>query len=172
MKLVRLGISLLCCAFISLNCQAYSTTIAWDGHTLAADSQRTKGAEKMLGVNKIHRCENRKAWVACAGSTDAIESFIDWYEKAPSEPSRTAKSFVLWQCDIECIIVHDDGHCEAHNTVDRSINDVLGPTAVGSGEAFAQGAMAAGATAEQAIAIVEKLDLFTGGPIRSVLVKK
>jgi ATP-dependent protease HslVU (ClpYQ) peptidase subunit len=165
-------VSLLCCAVISLFSPVLATTICWDGHTLAADSQRTKGTEKMLGVNKIHRCENRKAWVACAGSVDAIESFIDWYDKAPSMPSKTAMSFVLWQCDIECIIVHDDGICEAHNTIDRSINEALGPIAVGSGEAFAQGAMAAGATAEQAIAIVEKLDIFTGGPIKSVLIKK
>lgn len=45
-----------------------------------------------------------------------------------------------------------------------------GPYAIGSGEEFAMGAMLAGSTAAEAVKIASKLDVYTGGPVRTLAV--
>lgn len=45
-----------------------------------------------------------------------------------------------------------------------------GPYAIGSGEEYAMGAMLAGCSALEAVKIAAKLDVYTGGPVRTLTV--
>lgn len=138
------------------------TTIAWDGETLAADSQSTQGGHKWFKEKKIFRYGDKL--VAYAGREDYGTAFLQWV-KAGMEPGEfpeipnNPEGF-----DLIGIVVSDRGvleFCDNGSAAPRKA-----PFAWGSGSHFAIGAMEAGADARQAVKVACRRDLNTGGAVQ------
>ena len=130
------------------------TTIAWDGKTLAADSQCTGDWLEQYPVNKIHKVDD--CYLAGAGNSVDLIAYINGEEIKGDE--------------IEVLRVTKKGKVTYHKNGNGHL-DVKGKTAIGSGAGFAMGAMLAGATATETVKIASKLDPYTGGKIKSVKIK-
>lgn len=141
------------------------TTIAWDGKTLATDSQRTSGDivesddEKKLYVDI-------GGYLAVAGCGDLMgsEEIFNWIksnkvDQFPKIDSKDVSSVICIKKDRSVLIYRHDGH-------GRSISH-RGILADGSGWEIALGAMDAGATAVEAVEIAIKRDINSGGKVQS-----
>lgn len=134
------------------------TVIAWDGHTLAGDRQRTHGGTPVAAtkVFKIQAPDGRLFLVGAAGRADCTQMFVAWLRggEKPLMPSNV-DDFGALVVDVKRRVwnIHDTlfyVHCSAKQW------------AIGSGANYALGAMAAGATAAQAVRIASKLDVHCG----------
>jgi hypothetical protein len=135
------------------------TTVAWDGVMLAAD--RNIGS---LTNGKIFQLKNGE-YVAGAGYYDQIVEIVRWMDagerpaRRPALPDKDAES-------SDIVILRPNKklfwltwpYLRRVPVLDRIV-------AVGSGSAYALGAMAAGANAKQAIEIASRYDGATGGGI-------
>lgn len=134
------------------------TTIAWDGKTLAADSQIT-------GENFIYGVEDRKIFrvnkdlIATAGDSAQCLSFVDWYrDQSQDYPEKMD--------DLAVLVITSNGAFEY--TSHKTPQPVTAPHSVGSGSGFAMGAMLAGASSKKAVDIASRLCKYTGGPVRTM----
>lgn len=148
------------------------TTIVYDrrSRTIAADSQNTTAEGTIVRTNKIEKLKN--GWFLGSGHCLTIGQCRRWAEKNFAETARP--EFGVFLSDTEeygfsCLWVSADG-----NTV-VLIDNEMEPTsieddyvAVGSGASFAIGALDAGASVEDALAIACKRDPSTSAPINIV----
>lgn len=148
------------------------TTLAVKNGVMAADSRVTVESEN--GV-RTYECEKlfRKKIVDAAGDYDVIiglagEStpgllFLDWY--GSSEPAPTA--LTEGEAEFTALILTPHGlfEADAYCRPERVLND---PHAVGSGAPAAMGAMLAGATAAQAVAISCRVDIYSALPVTTM----
>jgi ATP-dependent protease HslVU (ClpYQ) peptidase subunit len=147
---------------------AMATTIAWDGQRLACDSQMTQGHKKLMCKGKFYRSDSRHATLAGGGDVDLLDK-ISHYWKSSDKPLSELKlpdSNPMSQSSrFQLLIVQDDGMAFFYD--DDLINPVQieAPYAFGSGGDFALAAMAMGASAADAIAVAEQLDIYSGGTI-------
>lgn len=132
------------------------TTIAWDGKTLASDSQSNTSFITQKKSNKLHNLKDKViATSGCSGtgiafSKGEFERFPDMEADALFVIKKTGKCFYQgMQHSIPCGKIH----------------------AIGTGADFAMGAMLAGATALEAVKIAIKLDPNSGGRVQSVKIK-
>lgn len=135
------------------------TTIAFCAGVLAADSQATAGGKFEGSVTKI--AKRGQFLAAVCGLAPASRAFLDWFRSGmpgdcpplgDKDDSAwgfiyTPENRVLWFKPSGL----EDFHAPIHST--------------GSGSEIALGAMHAGATPEEAVAIAAKLDIHTGGDI-------
>jgi ATP-dependent protease HslVU (ClpYQ) peptidase subunit len=148
-------IALLLSALLTTISPAMATTIAYDGLSIAADSQATAGTRKHA-TQKLIRCGN--AFVACAGACDQGELFKAWYQSG-ADPDKYPKKLD----DFVGIVVTQLG---AFIYWDKPVAvPISAPYAIGSGAKAAEGAMRAGASAHKAVEIASLIDLYTGGQI-------
>lgn len=135
------------------------TTVAWDGKTLAADSQATMGSLRCTVV-KIAR--SRTGFLAAgAGEINSIVPWLRWVERGlkPDEQpdSLHDKSHV--------IIVDPKGRAYTFEGSTTRLPLRAKFWALGSGMELALGAMAMGADARTAVKVAAKFDVYTGGRI-------
>lgn len=152
------------------------TTIAFDGETLAADSQTTQeGVRLSMLAEKIHVRPEGAAWkvngemVAAFGVAGKLNSAylvqyameLEGFDASHAFPKGTSLTFLA-------ITVDGNVYVGGQNEDDEWawLSKVAAPMAVGSGAELAIGAMAAGANAEQAIEIASRFDTCTGGTVR------
>lgn len=135
------------------------TTIAWDGKTLAADRQITYDKTVEGEVTKIYKRKKDGALCAVAGNLPIAIRFVRWFlaggKGEPPELEKgtaTATSFVIYSPEL-MVKYSNTGWYEV---------ELPNPFADGSGWELALGAMAAGATAEQAVHIASRFDTATG----------
>lgn len=133
------------------------TTVVWDGHTLAADTQITADF-KTHGHSKFYRFSDGSIG-AFAGTWSRVQEaqrFIDGLVDAcPSE-------------DWSALVVHPGGHVDFIDG-DGCRLDVTGTFyAIGSGAHFALGALHCGRTAEEAVRVAGVFDHYTGGAVEVV----
>lgn len=154
---------------ISIFClPAYSTTVAYDGISLAADSQMTQGHRKLMTKSKIYYSSQRNQYIAAAGAVDVLTPVVDFFMKdtKPMTDCKIAGEF-------QVLIV--DG---ATNTAKFYDHDMVSPIEVqapftfGSGDDFALAALICGKSAEEAIEVAEQLDIYSGGHINVMRVQK
>lgn len=136
------------------------TTIAWDGKTLAADRRIDFDGVSDVETTKILK---RRDGALCgtSGAVSLGAAFKRWFLKGEkgerpvlSANGERANGLIIRPNGQ--LVVHDiNGWYEAQAKF----------YANGSGWELAMGAMHAGATAEQAVAIAAKLDGRTGGDI-------
>ncbi len=128
------------------------TTIAYDGKTLAGDSQYS-GDYKYYGRGKMFKLG--PVLVGCAGNSEDVAAFHDWYLVAgDKKPEINALS----------VLIVEDG--AAYKMEEKLVRFELKiPCAIGSGAQFAMGAMLAGKTAKEAVEIAAQLDTGTGGEV-------
>lgn len=131
------------------------TTIAWDGKTLASDSQMTGSYIEQKNVSKIIR--KGGDYYGIAGRLSEGKSFVEGEIDKLSD-------------ETELLIVNAKGKCVWKGR--HASEPMPDKTAIGSGANFAMGAMLAGASAVEAVKIASKLDISTGGKIQSKRVKK
>lgn len=130
------------------------TTIAWDGKTIAADKRSSYHGNPTM---KLTRMADGSI-CGRAGDTESTTEMIAFLDGKRGAPEKTTD-------EVTILRAYPDGHAEmCHN------KGVLFPVnmpffAIGSGSDYAMGAMAAGATAEQAIEIASRFDKDTGGGI-------
>lgn len=132
------------------------TTVAYRAGVLAADSLCT-GAYKHP-MKKLYPIDG--GFVGVAGSLSTSLLVVDWLQGG-DKPDLSNDS------DFEALIIRDGKVFYLDNGL-REI-PLQGPYhAVGSGMDYAMGAMAMGATAEEAVKVARKFDNKTGGAIKKV----
>lgn len=137
------------------------TTIAWDGITLAADSQLNGDFVCRGGVKKVHRVGGDI--VACSGAMEHIMAFIAWYD-----PRSGVDDFPSEIKDFTAFVFQSDtGRVMEYGGTPYPWQLFDAPHATGSGSPYAMGAMLNGANAKQAVKIASQLDDATGGRIYS-----
>lgn len=139
------------------------TTIAWDGETLAADSQVTDDNFVWQHADKkIFKI--RDFYLATAGDADQCMKFLDWFK------NRDISKFPDGMDDVTVLVVGPKV-CDLYGN-GAIPTPIKPPFAIGSGSACAMGAMLAGAKARRAVQIASKLCKYTGGPVRTVKIKR
>lgn len=143
------------------------TTIATDGVTIAADGRTTAGKEIVTDeAKKIHRLPDGSV-VGEAGLCTAGILAVEELAYAIQE-DRHPKNY---KGDYTLLRLTPDGRAIIY------WNELVGieiptPAAIGSGGEFARGAMAAGASAREAVRIATKLDSASGGKVRELKPKE
>lgn len=139
------------------------TTVAWRDGVLAADTLITENDRRCGFTRKIGRIGS-VMWAATGCLIHQV-AFNDWMRggmSGPVPPMKTpegASSTVILIAG-DRLLTFDEHGADHMPLPDRY--------AVGSGAALALGAMAAGATAEQAVAAAIEHDIYSGGPITVV----
>ncbi|MCS0459313.1 hypothetical protein [Rhizobium favelukesii] len=138
------------------------TTIAYRDGVMAGDSRVTYDGSLQGLVTKVFK-SSRGDLVGLCGDTSALPTLKVWAEEKHCRgkiPDFGEDNSVIWvQPDGTAYILEHGTACE-----------IQGPFfAVGSGHAFAKGAMAAGCDAETAVSIAVTFDAHSGGPVKAVV---
>ena len=145
------------------------TTIAFDGVTLASDSLvSTSGrAHPNLRPTKIMR---RGGLVfAAAGTLGNCEAFADWYLGDQRGKCPLREDDPAWVITPPPRGRRVTKLIEFSGGLDYTFI-VQPPCAIGTGESFAIAAMLAGANATRAVRIACKIDVLSGGPVKTIKV--
>ena len=129
------------------------TTIAWDGRTLAADSRNTVGGMPFTGI-KAYRLSDGRLY-AGSGSAEDCEAVLQWLETRGDKPNVK---------DFAAIVIASEKCFRLEDKL------VLIPVltrfhAVGSGRDYAIAAMAMGKTAQEAVLLACRFDIYSGPPV-------
>lgn len=132
------------------------TTIATDGKSMAGDSRGC--------ANNVIRCDNEQKLyrltdgriIGFCGTAGAARDYIAWLEDAAGGDKPKIED------DFSALVLTPEGVVQVHCNCALPDNTDL-PVTIGSGGAIALGAMLAGASPEEAVAISAQRDPFTGG---------
>jgi hypothetical protein len=128
------------------------TIVAWDGHTLAADTLGQRMGAAVV-VNKLFRID-ALCMVGIAGYFDRGLIMVDWI-KGGMMPSEFPEGQDNDETSVDVMIIRKmpDGTVRVSALGHTRIEVPTGTAkfAIGSGAQFAFGAMAMGGTAEQAV---------------------
>lgn len=135
------------------------TTVAYKDGVLAADTQVTDSDTRIANITKIAR--SRSGWVGgICGGAEMASLFLPWIregcdpDNVPTVPSG---------CDVLVVSPQRRMYFVQSRTLILARTPFV---SLGSGSRIALGAMAAGATAEQAVRIACKYDVNTGGKVQ------
>lgn len=152
------------------------TTIAYDGKRIAADRLRNNGESLApLPMEKIWTmsiCGDRLV-VAGAGNPTAVmaiaRTFAAHIDSARKHHALMPEPTLPKDSSASCLIVDVETGRVFHVDSAACSNEVTGtPYACGSGREYALGAMAAGASADDAVRIASAFCPYTGNGIRSI----
>ena len=145
------------------------TTIAWDGKTLAADGQITRDNSIVMTTTQQKIFKNVGVFdvLAFCGDWMPIDDFLDWALKPEDSQPPRGEYTVIFAING---VLH-------FSSMETPLSEcmVLAKGAVdawGSGAHLALGALHSGKSARQAVNLACKLDVFTGGTVRSVRIVK
>lgn len=142
------------------------TTIAIKDKILAFDSKLTADGQFSGFFVKGRRFKNHL--VAAAGSAQEIEAFLDWFEAGATEDLKRKFGLHEREVDIQALSIDRKGNIFLYEDRLYPYRVDAAFYAAGSGGSIAIGAMAAGASAEQALRIAAKFDSYTGGGIKTL----
>lgn len=138
------------------------TTIAYDGFTLATDSQISRNDCIDGYKNKIFQVTG--GTLACAGNTECWVTAVEWFNKGqPQDAKPTLEKF-------QAIYIPDDGGPAVEYFETLIPDAVFIPWAGGSGHSWALSAMKLGRDAAEAVQFAIEIDLYSGGEINSVII--
>lgn len=143
------------------------TTIAWNGHVVAVDSLVTAGSINVGSAEKV-RTRGITAY-ALAGTAALFEPMIAWAEvefaldKKPVAEGDDAET---------TLFVFRGNQCWMIKPKLPYLEEMTAPDAWGAGAEIAIGAMDAGASPERALEIACRRSVHTGGPVRSIDLRK
>lgn len=141
------------------------TTIITDGKTIAADSLSLMGSEPVAYLNRRKLLvRNRKVYAmsGVAGMREALAAWID-AGADPKEAPPTQTDNGGWG-----LIVASPGEVIYVTNTCLYPGLMKPPFSIGSGQAYALGALAAGASPRAAIAIAAQFDVNSGGEIQVI----
>lgn len=130
------------------------TVIAWDGTTLAADSQLNYGTTR-LQCDKIFRLPDGGI-VGLAGPAAKCSRLLRYMREEGPPPKRLQACHAIR-------VGHDGVFLYAESTEPERITSSV--IAIGCGGDFAMGAMRAGKSAEEAVALTIEHDSQCGPPV-------
>ena len=143
------------------------STVAYKDGIIAGDTKLTDGNLK-LHAQKIYRVHD-KLLVGLAGDWLGCLKFLNWIQQNNHYPEITVGwnfeekdtlKFEALVADKDSIAVYD--HCMIKMYIDETF------WAAGSGRDIAIGAMAHGATAEEAVEIATEYDTYTEGEVMTL----
>lgn len=137
------------------------SVIAWDGKTLSADRQSTN-AEMRVSVSKMRKTDD--AIIAWTGAYEYGLLLAQWY----IDGAQTDKWPAFQRTDKWCRLVV----ATKQGVVEYEQEPVAQPVSAeffawGAGRDFAMGALAMGATAQQAVEIASRFNVYCGVGIES-----
>jgi hypothetical protein len=139
------------------------TTIAYRDGILAADSLVTSDGIRTSTIVKLARREKDGTLFGACGRASLIRAAREWFLRGEPPEDRIK----IKDNEAQFIIVRPNNDVETWDESGSS-DDAAPFHALGSGRDIALGAMAAGASAIEAVRIAAKFDTGTGGPIRHV----
>ena len=131
------------------------TTIAWDGQTLAADRQCSYHC---MPKTKIFRLSDGSL-IGFSGNAATGLEVRDWLNGGGEKPIFDSEN------NTDYLRIIQDGSITKCYNLRAPLPVLLPYFAIGSGSDYALGALAAGATSEQAVEIATRFDENTGGGI-------
>lgn len=135
------------------------TTIVTDGKVICSDTQSRINFIDILPTRKIFKI-NGGVFGVCGELSSAMK-YLEWIKKGRDEETKPTLDD-----DWHAIFVENGKVWHENNNLFPTRGGV--PFAIGSGAPFAMGAMLAGATPQEAIKIAMKLDVDTGGKVRTM----
>lgn len=139
------------------------TTIAFKDNEICVDSYITQGdVISDYEANKIRK--EKGVTFVFAGSTDGEDNLVKAYFGENHEEKTGTTAYAIHSGEVSEIGISEG--CGFWR------NRITKHDAVGSGSHFALGAMDAGKTAYEAVKIAINRDIYSGGKIRRVKVKK
>lgn len=139
------------------------TTIAYRGGVMAADSMAYLGSREAKHARKTKLRKLPDGSVAGASSSEVglTSALLDWVEQGCSPDNRPSSD----GSGFELLVVKPNacGAVELYNDSFYPTKAYADFTAIGSGSAYALGAMAMGADAHMAVRVAGQFDHFTGG---------
>jgi ATP-dependent protease HslVU (ClpYQ) peptidase subunit len=137
------------------------TTIAYRDRVMVADTQVTCGdGSKTITHHKIRILPDGTLY-GCAGDTAAILRVQRWMERGmPSRP----RPRIPKDTDFDLLMVKPDGSAWMLNDAFDFERIETEFVAIGSGAAYAMGAMACGRSAVQAVKVAARFDVNTSAP--------
>lgn len=142
------------------------TTIVYRDGVLVADRRAYSGDKKPIGAKtKIHRLEDGTLFGISSNNVGADSLLRRWIEGG----CETAASDQLKPDSFEMILIRPNGEVFFAN----GNLDLTGPLeaeyfAIGSGDHFALGALAMGASAVEAVKVASDLDIWSGDGITTL----
>lgn len=151
------------------------TTIAWDGETLASDSQSTNSdAISSLSEQKIFLPRDAE-WsvngekvvaIATAGDCGIEDQLFSLLAD-----NLTYKTEFTTECDFSAIAITSKGSALLINKDEGKVHASIWlrneSVAIGSGHMIARAAMRVGKTAVEAVQLAIEMDIYSGGDIQS-----
>lgn len=139
------------------------TTIAYRDGVLAADTLATKDGMRTGQVSKIRRLPSGEL-AATLGDAGCAIKLRQWVEagRAGDQPNLEGGAVIIISRDGEVEVLENGGSCS---------EGVAPFYAWGCGAPLAIGAMAHGATSEQAVRIAIEYDTLTGGAVTTLAIK-
>lgn len=132
------------------------TTIAWDGKTLAGDTQTNHEPIIIPGkTRKIFKLRDGRL-VGISGVVSEFPSFLHYLESGESSG----------QLDVSALVVQGKQCMYYEGTRPSYLKRP--PAAIGTGTGYALAAMMAGADAKKAVQIACKLDPSSGGQVMTL----
>ena len=136
------------------------TTIACDGKTMTSDGLITSGDMIIQSdCQKIFRLNDGRI-VGFAGNAYDWEPVVKFF-------NGELKDWPKCDHNIAILVLDKSGQCTLYDSHGKTFARPT-PTAIGTGRAYAIGAMRAGASTVEAVEIASSLDTLSGGCIRSM----
>lgn len=137
------------------------TVIAYRDGVMAGDRQLTSHGVVVGMVTKVHLIKSRRALLACDGDAMLAAAFERWMStRADGDPPPLSQG----ESSSGALEVRADGTMWLWGGTGFIEFDAPF-VALGSGRDLALGAMAAGATAEEAVRYASSLDIYSGGGV-------
>lgn len=141
------------------------TTIAYKDGVIAYDSRQTRGGS--IVSDNCSKCEQVNGVLFfLSGSVCDERALLAAYLGTPSKEAVECSGFVVDNGKL-MMVGHDD-----KTGVWREPLDPANPDAIGSGSAYALAAMDMGASAEEAVRAAMKRDIYTGGTVRTMVIRE
>lgn len=160
------------------------TTIAYraDLRQIAWDSQVTTGGAGLKMAGKFHKVWSEgDFWIGGTGSLFMIQRLQQYLGTLTDDKPDMLGAARWWAEDTASLPSSEDNHAEMfvvfHDSgrppvcldTDGCLFEVDGNFALGSGREYALAAMHMGASAELAVDVATCYDIYSGGPIHSVM---
>lgn len=155
------------------------TTIAYKDGFMASDTQMTNGNRKLFGIRKVFATQS--FIVGIGGAVPMIDPVLAWFLDAEintadhgvsPEQFHSTNPPDFCSTDIQILAVCRETRMAFElDATGHGVRLGEGFAALGSGAEYALGAMAAGASAREAVEIAAAMDIHTGGVIEVVDVR-
>lgn len=142
------------------------TTVAFKNGVLAADTLMTAGNERMGHLTKVFKIGG--ALVSGCGSLSACQAFFQWVRSGMPDDQDPTSFFKDEEDDTRGVGIMITKDTILEITGWGLINYPVQTAAWGSGSAFAKGAMAWGASAEESVLSAMEWDTSSGGKVQTV----